>query len=135
MYPGPVVPAFANETRYSLGYNSIHYIYVPEIMSMAIRAKGSSISVVCNVLINIIFNQVSPVAFDNVGYRYYSLFICTNIVGAIVVFLYFPETKGKTLEEIGQIFGDDVVVGDLQQVREKIEATGVEMIERVDQKY
>ncbi|KAL4938453.1 hypothetical protein BDV06DRAFT_231868 [Aspergillus oleicola] len=116
---------------YSLGYNSIHYIYVPEIMSMAIRAKGSSISVVCNVVINIIFNQISPVAFNNVGYRYYALFICTNIVGATVVFFYFPETKGKTLEEIGEIFGDSVVVADLQQVRQKIETTGVEMIERV----
>jgi hypothetical protein len=119
---------------YSLGYNSIHYIYVPEIMTMAIRAKGSSISVVCNVLINIVFNQVSPIAFSNVGYKYYSLFICTNIVGAITVFLYFPETKGKTLEEIGHIFGDDVVVADLQQAREKIEATDVEMVEQVEER-
>ncbi|KAL2840529.1 general substrate transporter [Aspergillus pseudoustus] len=119
---------------YSLGYNSIHYIYVPEIMTMAIRAKGSSISVVCNVLINIVFNQVSPIAFSNVGYKYYALFICTNIVGAITVFLYFPETKGKTLEEIGQIFGDDVIVADLQQVREKIEATDVELVEQVEER-
>ncbi|KAL2795160.1 general substrate transporter [Aspergillus keveii] len=119
---------------YSLGYNSIHYIYVPEIMTMAIRAKGSSISVVCNVLINIVFNQVSPIAFSNVGYKYYSLFICTNILGAITVFLYFPETKGKTLEEIGHIFGDDVIVADLQQAREKIEATDVEMVEQVEER-
>ncbi|KAL2815273.1 general substrate transporter [Aspergillus cavernicola] len=119
---------------YSLGYNSIHYIYVPEIMSMAIRAKGSSVSIVCNVLINIVFNQVSPIAFDNVGYKYYALFICTNIVGAITVFFYFPETKGKTLEEIGEIFGDDVVVADLQQVREKIEANDVEMVEHAEER-
>ncbi|KAF2492747.1 general substrate transporter [Lophium mytilinum] len=105
---------------YSLGYNSIHYIYVPEIMSMAIRAKGSSIAIICNVLINIIFNQVSPIAFADVGYKYYSLFICTNIVGAITVFLIFPETKGKSLEEIGQIFGEEVVVPDLQRVQEKL---------------
>lgn len=103
-------------------------------MSMAIRAKGSSVSVVCNVLINIIFNQVSPVAFDNVGYKYYALFLCTNIVGAITVFFYFPETKGKTLEEIGEIFGEDVVVADLQQMREKIQATGtVERGEQVEE--
>ncbi|KAL4893683.1 general substrate transporter [Aspergillus ambiguus] len=106
---------------YSLGYNSIHYIYVPEIMNMAIRARGSSIAIICNVLINIIFNQISPIAFAEVEYKYYALFICTNIVGAATVFLLFPETKGKTLEEIGRIFGDDVVVGDLDEVREKIE--------------
>ncbi|KAH7122002.1 general substrate transporter, partial [Dactylonectria estremocensis] len=105
---------------YSLGYNSIHYIYVPEIMTMAVRAKGSAISVVSNVLINIVFNQVSPIAFKDVGYKYYSLFICTNLVGAIVVFFIFPETKGKTLEEIAKIFGDEVIVADLDKVKEKV---------------
>ncbi|KAH7112107.1 general substrate transporter [Dendryphion nanum] len=105
---------------YSLGYNSIHYIYVPEIMTMAIRAKGSSISVISNVLINIIFNQVSPLAFSEVGYKYYSLFICTNLVGAVVVFFVFPETKGKTLEEIAHIFGEEVIVADLETVQKKV---------------
>lgn len=38
--------------RYSLGYNSIHYIYVPEIMNQEIRAKGSSVAVCANVLVN-----------------------------------------------------------------------------------
>lgn len=87
---------------------------------MAIRAKGSSISVIANVLINIIFNQVSPIAFSEVGYKYYSLFICTNLVGAVVVFFIFPETKGKTLEEIAHIFGDEVIVADLETVKEKV---------------
>ncbi|RDW63718.1 hypothetical protein BP6252_11263 [Coleophoma cylindrospora] len=93
---------------YSLGYNSIHFIYVPEIMPLNIRASGSSISLCCNVLVNILFSQVSPIAFASVGWKYYALFIGTNIVGALVVFLVFPETKGKSLEEIGVIFGDDI---------------------------
>ncbi|KAL3417293.1 hypothetical protein PVAG01_11293 [Phlyctema vagabunda] len=92
---------------YSLGYNSVHYIYVPEIMPMAVRAQGSSISVCLNVFINVILNQISPLCFDAIGWRYYSVFIGTNIAGALVVFLTFPETKGKSLEEIGAIFGDD----------------------------
>lgn len=105
--------------RYSLGYNSIHYIYVPEIMTMAIRARGSSIAVCSNVLVNIIFNQVSPIAFAHVGWKYYSLFLCTNLLGAVVVFLMFPETKGKSLEEISTIFGDEVILPDLDTMREK----------------
>ncbi|CZR63798.1 related to transporter (major facilitator superfamily) [Phialocephala subalpina] len=104
---------------YSLGYNSIHYIYVPEIMTMAIRARGSSIAVCSNVLVNIIFNQVSPIAFAHVGWKYYSLFLCTNLLGAVVVFLMFPETKGKSLEEISAIFGDEVILPDLATMREK----------------
>ena len=89
-------------------------------MTMAIRAKGSSISVISNVLINILFNQVSPLAFSEVGYKYYSLFICTNLLGAVVVFFIFPETKGKSLEEIAHIFGEEVIVADLDKVQEKL---------------
>lgn len=119
--------------RYSLGYNSIHYIYVPEIMTMAIRARGSSISVCSNVLVNIFFNQISPIAFASVGWKYYSLFICTNAVGAVVVFMMFPETKGKSLEEIAAIFGDELITADLNAIQEKslIIAEG-EHLEKMD---
>lgn len=95
-------------------------------MTMAIRARGSSISICCNVLVNILFNQVSPIAFASVGWKYYSLFVCTNILGAVVVFFMFPETKGKSLEEIGAIFGDEVITPNLASVREKILAQGEE---------
>ncbi|KAK9366879.1 general substrate transporter [Lipomyces kononenkoae] len=95
---------------YSFGYNSIHYIYVPEIMSQEVRAIGTAFAVEVNVVINIILNQISPIAFANIGWRYYSVFIATNIVAAVVVFLYFPETKGKTLEEINELFGEETVI-------------------------
>jgi hypothetical protein len=90
-------------------------------------------SICCNVIINIIFNQVSPIAFSEVGYKYYSLFICTNLVGAVVVFLIFPETKGKSLEEIAQIFGDEVIVADLAKAQQKIKENDVEEHELVEE--
>lgn len=100
-------------------------------MTMAIRAKGTALSVICNVLINIVFNQVSPIAFADVGYKYYSLFVCTNIVGAIVVFFTFVETKGKSLEELAAIFGDEVIVPSLAATQEKMEALPDERVEEV----
>lgn len=95
---------------YSMGFNSIHIIYVPEILNQAIRAQGSSLSIMCNVLINILFNQVSPIAFANIGWRYYSVFIVTNVLGAVTVWSWFPETKGRSLEEVGALFGEEIVV-------------------------
>ncbi|ODV90244.1 hypothetical protein CANCADRAFT_103965 [Tortispora caseinolytica NRRL Y-17796] len=95
---------------YSLGYNAIHYIYVPEIMNQAVRSRGTAIATDTNVAINVMLNQVSPIAFAHVEWRYYSLFIATNITGAIVVWWLFPETKGKTLEEINELFGDEVMI-------------------------
>ena len=34
------------------------------------------------------------------------VFVVTNISNAIVSYFLFPETKNKTLEEIGLLFGD-----------------------------
>ena len=35
-------------------------------------------------------------------------FAC-NIVSTVVIYLFLPETKGKTMEEMGDLFGDTVV--------------------------
>lgn len=74
----------------------------------------------CNVLVNIVFNQVSPIAFSSIGWKYYIVFIATNACGAVTVFSFFPETKGKSLEEINALFGDEVIVESLDASAAKI---------------
>jgi hypothetical protein len=34
------------------------------------------------------------------------VFVVTNVTNAIISYFLFPETKNKTLEEIGLLFGD-----------------------------
>ncbi|KAG6909494.1 hypothetical protein DXG01_017216 [Tephrocybe rancida] len=82
---------FCFSAIYSLGYNSIHFLYPPEIMSQNMRAKGTSVAVCSNILVN----------------------------RAMVVFFLFVETKGKTLEEINALFGDKVVEVNLETEDEK----------------
>jgi hypothetical protein len=49
------------------------------------------------------------VAFATIGWKYYLVFIIVPLAGVPILALYFPETKGLTLEEIGALFGDEVV--------------------------
>ncbi|KAF9034461.1 general substrate transporter [Hymenopellis radicata] len=93
---------------FSLGYNTISMVYVPEILSQPIRAKGSALAGCCSLVANIVLNQISPRAFATIGYKYYTFFIAANLLGATLVFFLFVETKGKTLEEIGTMFGQPV---------------------------
>jgi len=39
---------------------------------------------------------------DNVGWKFFLLYVVLNIVSALLVFFFFPETVGKTLEEIDE---------------------------------
>jgi sugar porter (SP) family MFS transporter len=88
-----------------LGVNS--WVYPAEIFPTEIRARGSSLSTVTNWLANLIFAQVSPIALHNIGYRYFYGFMVFNIISATCFWLFFPETKGRTLEQMGELFGDE----------------------------
>lgn len=41
-----------------------------------------------------------------VGWKFYLAFIIPGTIGGIIMFIFFPDTKGLPLEEIAAIFGD-----------------------------
>ncbi|GAB5592362.1 hypothetical protein Unana1_07262 [Umbelopsis nana] len=90
-----------------LGINS--WVYPAEIFPTEIRARGNALSTVTNWIFNLIFAQVSPIALAKVGYKYFYAFMVFNLISGTCFLYLFPETKGRTLEQIGQLFGDQIV--------------------------
>ncbi|KAK4144165.1 general substrate transporter [Dichotomopilus funicola] len=91
---------------FSLSWNSGAPVYTAEIFPTQIRAVGGAISTFWSFVIQVILAQASPTALENVGWRYYFFFIATNITCIVAVYFFLPETKGKSLEEISEVFGD-----------------------------
>ncbi|KAG6868675.1 hypothetical protein C0993_012178 [Termitomyces sp. T159_Od127] len=54
--------------------------------------------------------QVAPIGMSKVSWKFYMLFVALNFVDMIIIALFFPETKGKTLEEMNEVFGDHVMI-------------------------
>lgn len=75
-------------------------------MNTAIRAKATALTSMAAWLSNFMIGQVSPTAFENVGWRYYLVFVVCGFTNALTFYLLFPETKGRTLEEMDQYFTD-----------------------------
>jgi hypothetical protein len=44
------------------------------------------------------------------GWRMYLIYMALCIISTIVVYFWIPETKNLPVEEIGALFGDEVVV-------------------------
>ncbi|KAF8680126.1 Permeases of the major facilitator superfamily [Rhizoctonia solani] len=94
---------------YYLGFNSVTWTYGAEVLPLHIRSKGNALAAFSHFVFNIAVNQAAPTAFATIGYRFYALFIALNLCTAVMVWAYFPETKGLSLEEIADLFGDEVV--------------------------
>lgn len=73
-------------------------------MNTAIRAKGTALTSMACWIANFMIGQVSPEAFARVGWRYYFLFVICGFTNALTMWAFFPETKGRTLEEMDHYF-------------------------------
>ena len=73
---------------------------------MKIRAKGSALAAAADFLGNFLVVEVTPVSVRNIGWRTYLIWAVLNLVNAIIVFVFYPETAGIPLEQIDHLFTD-----------------------------
>ena len=48
--------------------------------------------------------MITPVAFNNIGWRTYLIFAVFNAAGVPIMYFFYPETKDRSLEEVDLIF-------------------------------
>ncbi|KAL7275939.1 hypothetical protein RUND412_001096 [Rhizina undulata] len=106
-----VAMIFIYNTTYNFAWSGLLVAYSVEILPYYIRAKGLALMNFA-VQVALVFNQyVNPIGLKNIGWKYYIFYCVWIFVELIVVYFFYVETKGPTLEEIAKIFdGDDAVV-------------------------
>ncbi|OQO01587.1 hypothetical protein B0A48_12623 [Cryoendolithus antarcticus] len=77
-----------------------------EIFNSASRAKGTAFSTSCNWLFNAIIGLITPPLVERTGYGAYVFFATFCLLSLIWTYLFVPETAGKTLEQMDEVFGD-----------------------------
>lgn len=77
-------------------------------MPTCIRSAGVATSYVVMHSVMILVVQVTPMALEDISWRYFLIFLICNCIFVVLLFLFYPETKGKTLEEMNALFGDEV---------------------------
>ncbi|KAL3471150.1 general substrate transporter [Aspergillus californicus] len=87
----------------------ISWVYPAEIFPVEVRALGNALTTFTNWAVNLIFAQFTPNALDTVGFKYFYVFFALNIIAATCYYFFYPETKGRTLEQIDELFGDQLI--------------------------
>lgn len=101
-----VAMLFVFQVFYSLFLDGTPFSYLGEIFPTHLRAKGICLGVSVISLMNIIWLQSAPVAFQTVHWKFYLALIIPGTIGSVIMWLYFPDTRGLPLEEVAAIFGD-----------------------------
>lgn len=80
------------------------WCYPSEILPLRIRQRGSALAVVWQWLITFLVVEITPVGIQNIGWKLYIVFCILNWASIVVVWFWYPETSGKTLESIDFLF-------------------------------
>lgn len=80
---------------------------------MEIRATGLAFGFAMLNAIIIMLVQVTPIAIQAISWKYFMIFVFTDVIFVIVFYFQFPETANVPLEEVAALFGDKVSLSSL----------------------
>lgn len=85
------------------------WVYCSEVWGdSASRQRGASVSTAANWIFNFAIAMYTPSSFKNITWKTYIIYATFCACMAIHVYFGFPETKGKRLEEIGQMWEEHI---------------------------
>ncbi|KAH7159126.1 general substrate transporter [Fusarium sp. MPI-SDFR-AT-0072] len=90
--------------HYAIALTPLLYAYPTEIFPYELRGFGVAFTLTLSSLSLIISSVANPIAMKALGWKYYIMFCVLDATFLMLVWFLFPETKGKSLEEVASVF-------------------------------
>jgi Sugar (and other) transporter len=88
--------------------NSLTYtVYPTEINSLTMRTKGAAIGAATNWILNFMVVEITPIGIQSLRWRFYIIWIVLNAAMVPTMYLFYPETAGRTLEDMDEYYRTD----------------------------
>lgn len=101
---GAAVGLFTYIAFFGATWLPLPWLYPAEINPLKTRAKANAFSTINNWLWNFFIVMITPVLISSIGWGTYLLFAALNALFLPVIYFFYPETSGRSLEEIDLIF-------------------------------
>ncbi|KAI5921589.1 general substrate transporter [Camillea tinctor] len=104
---------------FALGMLGIPWLYPTEINSLPMRTKGAAIATMTDWITNFLVVEVTPIGLQNLSWRFYIIWAITNALFLPVVWLFYPETSDRTLEDLDAFYRENpplIVVNDRDSI-------------------
>lgn len=101
---GIIVCSYLFVCSFAVTMGPVSWTYPAEIYSLKIRGKAVALATATNWIFNFALAWAVPPGFANIAWKTYYIFGTFNFAACIHFFFMFPETVGRTLEEVEDIF-------------------------------
>ncbi|KAM0543823.1 hypothetical protein ACHAPJ_012130 [Fusarium lateritium] len=117
---------FLFNSFYPIGFLGANFLYCSEVAPMRLRVAMNSVSTANHWLWNFVVTMITPVAIENIGYRYYIMYAIISALIPIVVFFFYPETMNRNLEALNNTFREARTVFEVVSMARKMPTHEVE---------
>lgn len=100
-----IIFIFLYAMGYSLGLGPAAWVYSSEIFPTPVRARGLNLAAAGGSIGSILASHIWPVGIVRFGSGVYFIFMLVNFACAPIVWLFYPETAGRALEDMDVLFG------------------------------
>ncbi|OAG10399.1 general substrate transporter [Paraphaeosphaeria sporulosa] len=101
---GSIAFFFLYYVFFGIGWQGVPWLYPTEINSMAMRTKGAALGTATNWIFNFMVVEVTPPGIASLHWRFYIIWTVFNFAFIPIVYFFYPETAGRTLEDIDRYF-------------------------------
>lgn len=85
---------------YNIAYNALTYVYLVELWPYYARTKGITWFQFWSRAASTFGGQVNPIGLEDIKWKYLLVYVCFLCFEIVFIYFLFPETFGKTLEEL-----------------------------------
>lgn len=94
---------------YAITLAPMAWVYAAEVWSLETRATGMALASIANWLFNFAIGFFIPPAFENISWKLFIIFGVLCFGAAVQAYFTYPETAGKTIEEIEMLFSTGAI--------------------------
>ncbi|KAJ7641622.1 general substrate transporter [Roridomyces roridus] len=98
---------FAYYLFFGICWQGVPWLYPVEINSLAMRTKGAALATASNWLANYVIVEITPSGIASMGWRFYLIWMFFNALFVPVVWLFYPETANRHLEDIDRLYREN----------------------------
>ncbi|KAK3185943.1 hypothetical protein K4F52_005398 [Lecanicillium sp. MT-2017a] len=94
------------DVNFSYSFAPIGWVLPSEIFTLATRSKAMALTTSTTWMCNFIIGLVTPDMLETIKWGTYFFFAAFSMLALAFTYFVVPETKGKSLEDMDEVFGD-----------------------------